>query len=126
MDDRHDAIYKALADEHRRAILARLCRGPRVAGELAELVGLAPSALSFHLKCLESAGLVSVHREGRFLRYRAEPRGLEAWKDHVADVFRSAPVRVSAPVRPTTGSASRRPELPSIERADEPLPIELL
>ena len=39
---------------------------------LAALLGLAPSALSFHLKNLNHAGFVSVEASGRNLIYRAE------------------------------------------------------
>ena len=42
-----------------------------VSGEIAERITQAPNAVSFHLKSLQHAGLVSVQREGRFLRYRA-------------------------------------------------------
>lgn len=42
-----------------------------VAGEIAGLLGLAPSNLSFHLKALTHAGLVTPVQEGRFMRYRA-------------------------------------------------------
>ena len=42
-----------------------------VAGDIAAALDLAPSSLSFHLKALTHAGMVSVEQEGRFLRYRA-------------------------------------------------------
>jgi len=42
-----------------------------VAGEIAATLGLPPSNLSFHLKALTQAGLLSVSQEGRFQRYRA-------------------------------------------------------
>lgn len=42
-----------------------------VAGEIAATLGLPPNNLSFHLKGLAQAGLVSVTQEGRFQRYRA-------------------------------------------------------
>ncbi|MEH6458515.1 ArsR/SmtB family transcription factor [Chitinimonas sp. JJ19] len=42
-----------------------------VAGELASRLDMAPSNLSFHLKNLAHAGLVTVEQEGRFQRYRA-------------------------------------------------------
>jgi len=42
-----------------------------VAGEIAGSLGLAPSNLSFHLKALAQADLVTVIQEGRFMRYRA-------------------------------------------------------
>jgi len=41
-------------------------------GTMSEALGLAPSALSFHLKELMNAGLVSQQREGRNLVYRAQ------------------------------------------------------
>ena len=40
-------------------------------GQLAEQLGVAPNALSFHLKELSHAGLVSQERQGRHLIYRA-------------------------------------------------------
>ncbi|AJR05829.1 ArsR family transcriptional regulator [Photobacterium gaetbulicola] len=43
----------------------------KVAGEMAKEMGIAPNALSFHLKAMLHAGLVSVEQQGRFLRYRA-------------------------------------------------------
>ncbi|WP_245597627.1 ArsR/SmtB family transcription factor [Psychromonas aquimarina] len=42
-----------------------------VAGEMASTLEVAPNALSFHLKAMLHAGLVSVEQEGRFKRYRA-------------------------------------------------------
>lgn len=42
-----------------------------VAGELASRLDISPSNLSFHLKNLSHAGLVTVEQEGRFQRYRA-------------------------------------------------------
>ncbi len=42
-----------------------------VAGEIAAALDLPPANLSFHLKAMTQAGLVSVQQEGRFQRYRA-------------------------------------------------------
>ena len=42
-----------------------------VAGEIASALNVAPTNLSFHLKALTQAGLLSVEQEGRFQRYRA-------------------------------------------------------
>lgn len=42
------------------------------AGHLSELVGIPPSSLSFHLKELVNAGLLSSRQEGRFVFYSAE------------------------------------------------------
>lgn len=75
-----DTTWKALADPHRRHILSILRHGPRRAGELAHAVGLAPNAVSFHLRWLLAASLVSVERQGRCLWYRLRPGGIEAWQ----------------------------------------------
>ncbi|OAN13337.1 transcriptional regulator [Photobacterium jeanii] len=43
-----------------------------VAGEMATEMDVAPNSLSFHLKAMLHAGLVTVTKEGRFQRYRAD------------------------------------------------------
>jgi DNA-binding transcriptional ArsR family regulator len=53
-----DRIFAALADPHRRRVVDILSRGPRPAGELAREVGLAPPAMSRHLRTLRRAGVV--------------------------------------------------------------------
>lgn len=42
-----------------------------VAGEIASTLDIPPTNLSFHLKALTQAGMLSVTQEGRFQRYRA-------------------------------------------------------
>ncbi|MHB8116178.1 MAG: ArsR/SmtB family transcription factor [Acidithiobacillus ferrivorans] len=42
-----------------------------VSGEIAEYLGQTHNGISFHLKSLQHAGLVTVQREGRHQRYRA-------------------------------------------------------
>jgi ArsR family transcriptional regulator len=56
-----------------RAFRALVVAGPEgtTPGALAELLQLAPSALSFHLKELTASGLASVEQRGRNLVYRA-------------------------------------------------------
>lgn len=53
-----DRTLTALADPHRRKVVDLLARGPRPAGELAREVGLAPPAMSRHLRHLRESGLV--------------------------------------------------------------------
>ncbi len=57
--DRLDAVFTALADPTRRAILARLAQGEASVAELAEPFAMSQPAISKHLKMLERAGLVS-------------------------------------------------------------------
>ena len=64
----------ALAQPHRlRAFRALVVAGPDglTPGVMAEKLGVAPSALSFHLKELAHSGLVSSQARGRNLIYRA-------------------------------------------------------
>lgn len=64
----------ALAQAQRlRAFKALVVAGPEglTPGVMAEKLGIAPSALSFHLKELTNSGLVSSEARGRNLIYRA-------------------------------------------------------
>jgi DNA-binding transcriptional ArsR family regulator len=60
---RLDAIFAALADPTRRAILARLASGERAVPELAGPFDMSQPAISKHLKVLERAGLISGGRD---------------------------------------------------------------
>jgi DNA-binding transcriptional ArsR family regulator len=65
----------ALAHAHRLAIFRTLVRaGPNglTAGEIARAIGIGATALSFHLKELDRAGLVRAWRVGRFVRSAVE------------------------------------------------------
>jgi DNA-binding transcriptional ArsR family regulator len=53
-----DRTLSALADPHRRQVINLLRERPRAAGELARALGLAPPAMSRHLKTLRQTGLV--------------------------------------------------------------------
>ena len=54
-----DAVFGALADPTRRAILARLADGDRTVAELRAPFPVSQPAISRHLKVLEAAGLIS-------------------------------------------------------------------
>ena len=70
-----DAIFAALADPTRRAILARLTEGEAPVGEIAAPFGISQPAVSKHLKVLERAGLVerAIDGQRRPARLRAVP-----------------------------------------------------
>jgi ArsR family transcriptional regulator len=64
----------ALAHESRLAIFrALVVAGPEglAAGDIAQQLGVSPSGLSFHLKDLSYAGLLSARQDGRFIFYSA-------------------------------------------------------
>ena len=73
-----DRTLAALADPHRRRVIDLLRHQPRAAGELAREIGLAPPAMSRHLRTLRQSGLVeesSPEFDARVRVYalRAEP-----------------------------------------------------
>jgi DNA-binding transcriptional ArsR family regulator len=80
-----DATLAALADPHRRAVVELLRAGPRPAGEIARAVGLAPPAMSRHLRTLRRSGLVDEHHpefDARVRVYQLRPGAmseLRAW-----------------------------------------------
>jgi DNA-binding transcriptional ArsR family regulator len=64
--DRLSAVFAALADPTRRAIIARLADGEATVTVLAEPFPISLPAISRHLKVLERAGLISRSRSGQW------------------------------------------------------------
>lgn len=75
--------FQALADPTRLAILHRLGRGERCVCDLQDLLDAAQSRLSFHLRVLKEAGLITGRRDGRWSYYRANLDALEGLKGAV-------------------------------------------
>jgi DNA-binding transcriptional ArsR family regulator len=75
MQDQLDAVFGALADPTRRAILARLAEGDASVFELTAPFNVSQPAISKHLKVLESAGLISRTRKAtaRLSHLEADP-----------------------------------------------------
>lgn len=73
-----DAVFHALADSTRRAILARLATGDAVVTELAEPFDMSLPAISKHLTVLEKAGLLQRHKDGRIRRCELTAEPLES------------------------------------------------
>jgi ArsR family transcriptional regulator len=69
-------LFHALSDETRLEILEMLRGGERCVCELTTDLDAAQSRLSFHLKVLRDAGLVSDRREGRWSYYAIVPEAL--------------------------------------------------
>ncbi|MGD2134303.1 MAG: metalloregulator ArsR/SmtB family transcription factor [Maricaulaceae bacterium] len=89
-----DAVFAALADPTRRAILARLAAGEASVNELAAPFKMSRPAVSKHLRVLQSAGLITrdVDRQRRPARLQAEPmaaavRWLEEFKQFWSSSF---------------------------------------
>ena len=76
-----DAVFRAVSDPTRRAILELLRLEERTAGDLAAPFAMSRPAISQHLKVLKDAELVSVRSEGRARVYGLNPLPLHALFD---------------------------------------------
>jgi ArsR family transcriptional regulator len=70
-------LFHALSDGTRLSILRRLRFGERCVCDMTDALDAAQSRLSFHLKVLKEAGLVTDRREGRWMYYTLNPETLE-------------------------------------------------
>ena len=83
-DDRLDAVFHALGDRTRRALLARLASRPARVTELAQPFDMSLPAVSRHIRVLESAGLIARSVDGRVHQCSlaaAPMKTAEAWLD---------------------------------------------
>jgi ArsR family transcriptional regulator, arsenate/arsenite/antimonite-responsive transcriptional repressor len=76
-------LFHALSDETRLGVLDMLRDGERCVCDLQDALGAAQSRLSFHLKALKDAGLVTDRREGRWSYYALVPDALAEAHDAV-------------------------------------------
>ena len=81
--DQLDAVFSALADPTRRAILERLAQGEASVTELAEPFEMSLPAISKHLKVLENAGLITRGREAQWRPCRLDAGPLKEVSDWV-------------------------------------------
>jgi ArsR family transcriptional regulator len=84
------AIARAVGDPTRVAILERLARGERCVCDLTEELSAAQSRLSFHLKILKDAGLVSSRPAGRMTYYALRRRATSTLAAFLAGLERAA------------------------------------
>lgn len=85
-----DLLFAALGDPTRRAILARLARGPATVSELAAPHEMALPSFLGHLRKLENAGLVDTTKSGRVRTCRLLPEALmpaRAWLDEQREIW---------------------------------------
>lgn len=70
-------LFHALSDPTRLRIVAELRQGELCVCNLTGLLEAQQSRLSFHLKTLKDAGLVSDRRAGRWIHYSLVPEAFE-------------------------------------------------
>jgi ArsR family transcriptional regulator len=88
--DRSVQLFHALSDSTRLSILQRLRFGERCVCDLTDALDAAQSRLSFHLKVLKDADLVTDRREGRWMYYTLNPETLNQLGETV-DALASPP-----------------------------------
>ena len=72
-----DALFQALGDPTRRAIVERLSERPHSVSALAGPLGVTLTAVAQHLQVLEAAGLVRTEKLGRVRTAQLDPKGLD-------------------------------------------------
>src|SRR5215468_10520506 len=84
--DRATQLFHALSDPTRLSILERLRFGERCVCDLTDALEAAQSRLSFHLKVLKDAGLVTDRKDGRWVYYALDPGALDELAELVSDL----------------------------------------
>lgn len=92
------SLFHALSDETRLEIMERLKDGEQCVCDLTDALKTGQSRLSFHLKVLKDAGLITDRPEGRWTYYSLNREVLEELEEVVQSLQSS---------RPRVGSSSR-------------------
>ena len=96
---RLDAVFAALADPTRRAIVARLAEGEATVNELGAPFEMSQPAISKHLKVLERAGLISIGHDAQRRPRKLEAEPLEEavdWIERYREIFEQNYLRLDA------------------------------
>lgn len=110
-----DAVFSALGDPTRRAILARLALGEASVGGLAAPHEMSLPAVSKHLRVLEAAGLLRKEKDGRVIRCRLEAAPLRDAAAWIAEYRRFWEAQLDA----LAGYLERLDEAPGRSRAED-------
>ena len=102
------SLLTAVADPVRWTVLQRLAQAPSCVCDLQEHVPIAPNLLSYHLKVLREAGLVTTSRRGRWIDYALAEDALDRLPPRcpAPDGARPADERRRAPARHQRGRSA--------------------
>lgn len=111
MTDTLSATFAALADPTRRAMLARLSKGPATVSQLAAPFSTALPTISRHLKVLERAGLISKGRQAQYRPCQLEGAPLRAadrWLERYREFFERRFDRLEAQLETMVAQRKKR------------------
>jgi DNA-binding transcriptional ArsR family regulator len=105
-----DRVFHALADPTRRAIVARLCRGPASVSELAKPLSMALPTVLQHLRVLEASRLIRSEKAGRVRTCHLEPiafASIEHWIGRQRIVWEARLDRMEAYIKTLSDKGAR-------------------
>jgi DNA-binding transcriptional ArsR family regulator len=126
-EDRLSAVFGALADPTRRAIIARLADGDATVTELAEPFPISLPAISRHLKVLERAGLISRSRSGQWRSSALEAAPLKEatdWMERYRVFWDASFDRLDAHLRRVQNDLARSEQGPAAAEGSAPPGLE--
>jgi len=121
-------LFKVLGVESRIRIIDLLKqRGPLYVNEMAQILGVTPSAVSQHLKILRHAGLVRSQRKGFWIPYEVDQTALEQCGEVISNVCRCGCEGSCRMPDQAVGEAgkSKEEELAHLRRLEQELEEEL-
>ncbi|HIK43325.1 MAG TPA: winged helix-turn-helix transcriptional regulator [Leptolyngbyaceae cyanobacterium M65_K2018_010] len=95
------AKFKALADPFRFEVVELLQQQEMCVCDLCDRMGIAQSKLSFHLKTLRAAGLITARQEGRWVYYSLNPAAFTELEDYLVALRQQGPGRSARVCSPT-------------------------
>ncbi|WP_179401522.1 ArsR/SmtB family transcription factor [Burkholderia guangdongensis] len=113
--DSLSAVFAALADPTRRAILVRLAEGAAPVGELARPFDMSAPAISKHLRVLSDAGLIEreVNARWRICRLRADGmRDAHDWLETYRQFWEDSLDRLKVFVEASSGAGQDAAAVP--------------
>lgn len=103
------AVFAALSDPTRRAVVRMLTERPRTASEMADDLPVSRQAIAKHLSLLADAGLVASDRVGREVLYRLTPAPMVEAASWMAEAGGEWDRRLEALRRSLGGGGRPRP-----------------
>lgn len=111
--------FHALSDDTRLAVLEMLRDGERCVCDLQGALDAAQSRLSFHLKVLKDAGLVTDRKEGRWSYYALNPERFAELEAVVAEFAAAAAATPGSSTLHALTHAVRRPVAARASKRDD-------